>query len=71
MKRIIIYGAGVKGVFLNCMLRNRSETIYEGGCQILYFCDTYKRPGSYVDGTEIISPKQLKQLENEVDEIVI
>lgn len=70
MKNIIIYGAGNKGVFLSRLLKNKTHLLEEK-FNILYFCDTYKEAGSYVEGIEIISPEQLEQIEYKIDFIVI
>ncbi len=67
----MIYGAGVKGISLNRLLKNKSEYLLGVKGTVLYFCDSYKKPGTYIDGIEVICLDQLKQLENKVDRIVI
>lgn len=71
MKRVVIYGAGEKGIFLNRLLAGRDIFPQEEALSPVFFCDTYKKAGSYVDGMEVIPPGRLGQLEEEIDGIVI
>ena len=70
MKNIVIWGAGKNGIFLNKLFRYKWEIIQEK-YNVLYFCDTYKKAGTFVDGIEIISPEQLKRIEHKIDKVVI
>lgn len=55
-KKIICFGAGVKGIRAKNFLQHE-------GIQVIYFCDNAENKwGSIVDGIEVISPAKLTEL---------
>lgn len=54
-KKVICFGAGQQG-------RQVKQMLQDSGCEVLYFCDNAENKwGTFVDGTEVISPARMKE----------